>query len=36
MTDLLSTPRLPVDLSDIAVDSKQRIQRMQCNNEITR
>jgi flagellar protein FlgJ len=29
MTDLLSTPRLPVDLSDIAVDSKQRIQRMQ-------
>jgi flagellar protein FlgJ len=29
MTDLLSTPRLPVNLSDIAVDSKQRIQRMQ-------
>lgn len=29
MTDLLSTPRLPVNLSDIAVDTKQRIQRMQ-------
>jgi flagellar protein FlgJ len=29
MTDLLSTPRLPVNLSDIAVDAKQRIQRMQ-------
>jgi flagellar protein FlgJ len=29
MTDLLSTPKLPVNLSDIAVDTKQRIQRMQ-------
>ena len=29
MTDLLSTPKLPVNLSDIAVDAKQRIQRMQ-------
>lgn len=29
MTDLLSTPRLPVNLSDIAVDAEQRIQRMQ-------
>jgi len=29
MADLLSTPRLPVNLSDIAVDTKQRIQRMQ-------
>jgi flagellar protein FlgJ len=29
MTDLLSTPRLPVNLSDIAVDTKQRIQRVQ-------
>jgi flagellar protein FlgJ len=28
MTDLLSTPKLPVNLSDIAVDTKQRIQRM--------
>ena len=28
MTDLLS-PKLPVNLSDIAVDTKQRIQRMQ-------
>ena len=29
MTDLLSTPRLPVNLSDMAVDTKQRIQRLQ-------
>jgi len=29
MADLLSTPRLPVNVSDIAVDSKQRIQRIQ-------
>jgi flagellar protein FlgJ len=29
MTDLLSAPKLPVNLSDIAVDTKQRIQRMQ-------
>ena len=29
MTDLLSTPRLPVNLSDIAAGTKQRIQRMQ-------
>jgi flagellar protein FlgJ len=29
MTDLLSTPKLPINLSDIAVDTKQRIQRMQ-------
>jgi flagellar protein FlgJ len=28
MTDLLSTPKLPVNLSDIAVDTKQRIQRL--------
>ena len=29
MTELLSTPRLPVNLSDMAVDTKQRIQRLQ-------
>ena len=29
MTDLLSTPRLPVNLSDMAVYTKQRIQRLQ-------
>ncbi|MGD9081524.1 MAG: rod-binding protein [Desulfobacterales bacterium] len=29
MTDLLSTPKLPVNLSDIAVGTKRRIQRMQ-------
>jgi flagellar protein FlgJ len=29
MTDLSSTPKLPVNLSDIAVDTKRRIQRMQ-------
>jgi flagellar protein FlgJ len=29
MTDLLSTPKLPVNLSDIAVGTKQRIQRLQ-------
>jgi len=29
MTDLLSTPKLPVNISDIAVDTKARIQRMQ-------
>ena len=33
MTDLLSTPRLPVNLSDIAADTKQRIQRMQNANK---
>jgi flagellar protein FlgJ len=29
MTDILSTPKLPVNLSDIAADTKQRIQRIQ-------
>jgi len=29
MTDLLSAPKLPVNISDIAVDAKARIQRMQ-------
>jgi flagellar protein FlgJ len=29
MTDLLSTPKLPVNISDIAVDAKARIQRLQ-------
>ncbi len=29
MTDLLSTPRLPVNLADIAADTKQRLQRIQ-------
>ena len=29
MTDLLSTPKLPVNISDIAVDAKERIQRLQ-------
>jgi flagellar protein FlgJ len=29
MTDLLSTPKLPVNLADIAADTKQRIQRIQ-------
>lgn len=29
MTDLLSSPKLPVNLSDIAVDTKLRIQRIQ-------
>ena len=29
MTDLLSTPKLPVNLSDIAVDTDQRIRRLQ-------
>jgi flagellar protein FlgJ len=29
MTDLLSTTRLPVNLSDVAIDTKQRIQRVQ-------
>lgn len=29
MTDLLSTPRLPVNLTDIAADTKQRLQRIQ-------
>ena len=29
MTDFFSTPKLPVNLSDIAVNAKQRIQRMQ-------
>lgn len=28
MTDLLSTPKLPVNLSDIAVDTDQRIRRL--------
>ena len=28
MTDLLSAPKLPVNISDIAVDAKARIQRM--------
>ena len=29
MTDLLSTPKLPVNLSDIAAGTKQRLQRIQ-------
>jgi flagellar protein FlgJ len=28
MTDLLSAPKLPINISDIAVDAKERIQRM--------
>ena len=29
MTDLLSAPKLPINISDIAVDAKARIQRLQ-------
>lgn len=29
MTDFLSTPKLPVNISDIAVDAKERVQRLQ-------
>jgi len=29
MTDFLSAPKLPVNISDIAVDAKERVQRLQ-------